>query len=79
MDKPNPLRESRITTGLGAVLGYGGILMSILPSNVRDACVSAVSSSENPLFISIMVVAGLTFTVVGPSIASRKKPQDPSK
>jgi len=65
--------QSKATTVVGSVFGFGGVILSLLPEGVRDTCVAAISDSDNPLTIAIMVVAGLILTVIGPSLAPSKK------
>lgn len=67
------LLEKKATTIVGSVFGFGGIVLSLLPEGVRDTCVAAISDSENPLTVAILVVAGLILTVIGPSLAPNKK------
>lgn len=67
------LKDTPRTTAAGGILGFGGIVLSLLPSEVRDACLSAVNESGNPVIVSALVSAGLVLTIIGPSLAARKK------
>jgi hypothetical protein len=67
------LQDSPITTIAGAGLGAGTIVLSLLPTEVRDGCMAAVMDSNNPLVVSILLLAALLLTVIGPSLASRNK------
>jgi hypothetical protein len=71
--------QSRATTVAGGTLGFGGIVLSLIPSEVRDPCVTAVATSGSPLTTSILIIAGLLLTVVGPSVAKNKNAQDQSE
>lgn len=63
--------EDPKTTLIGSVLGFGGVVLSLLPAGVRDACFSAVNESGNPVIVSVLVSAGLILSFVGPSLAKK--------
>jgi hypothetical protein len=71
--------QTRATTAVGGTLGFGGIVLSLLPADVRDPCVNAVASSGSPLTTSILIVAVLLLTVVGPSLGKNKSSEDQGK
>lgn len=70
------LSQSRATTFTGGGLSVGGIILALVPSNVRDTCVDAVSNSDSPMIVSILLIVGIALTFIGPSFA--KKSEAPS-
>lgn len=67
------LSENPKTTITGGLLGAGGMIIALLPPAIRDACMDAILSHDNPLVIGSMVIAGIVLTVIGPSLAKNKK------
>ncbi len=66
------LIKNRAVTAAGGILGFGGVILALLPAEVRDTCMKAVMDSNNPLVTSILVIAGLILTTIGPSLAKAK-------
>lgn len=73
------LKDNKGTTIIGGGLSVGSIILSLLPAEVRDGCMTAVMNSENPLFSSILLVAGIILLVIGPSIMKRNGKEDEKK
>lgn len=67
------LSESKLTTAAGGITLFAGILLPLIPSEVRANCVDAVTQTENPLMMGSLVVAGIVLTSIGPSLAKRSK------
>jgi len=73
MKLPENVVDTPKTTITGSILGFGGIVLSVLPPEVRDACFTSVNDSSNPILVSSLVSLGLILTIIGPSLAARKK------
>jgi len=65
------LQQSRATTLTGSLAAISGIIIALIPRNVWDACSTAVQETGSPLFTSVLLIAGISLTVIGPSLASR--------
>lgn len=70
------LASSRKTTLTGSLATFSAILISLIPDNVWSACSAAVQETGSPVFTAILLVSGISLTVIGPSLASG--PQKPS-
>jgi hypothetical protein len=64
------------TTLTGASLGIGGVILALLPPAIQDACMDAITSHDNPLVIGGLVITGILLTVIGPSLAKNKEPDN---
>lgn len=67
------ISQSRTTTLTGSVATLSAIVISLIPRDVWDACSEAVQTSGSPLFTSVLLVAGISLTVIGPSLAPRSQ------
>jgi hypothetical protein len=70
--KIQAVQQSPLTTVIGGIFSLGGILLTLVPSDVRSACVDSISSSENPALMGGLVVIGIVMSLIGPSLG--KKP-----
>jgi hypothetical protein len=66
------IRESPNTTAAGGVLGFGGLILMFLPTEIRTSCMDSVMNSENPVLFGGIAAVGLLLTVVGPSLKLKK-------
>lgn len=64
--------ESKITTAVGGLTSVGAIIVTLIPEEVRVPCMTAVSTTENPLIVGILLILGIALTLVGPSLAKSR-------
>ena len=72
MTKIQEIQRSKLTTAIGGIFSLGGILLTLIPSDVRSVCMDAVGSAENPALVGGLVVLGIVMSLIGPSLG--KKP-----
>ena len=65
------LQESKVTTATGGLTAIGGVLLALIPSDVRAGCIDTIQSSDNPLMIGGLVCGGILLTLVGPSLSKK--------
>lgn len=68
----NKLQESPATTMGGGILGLGGIVLMFLPSEIRGACMDAITTSENPMVYGGIACLGIILTVIGPGLKLKR-------
>jgi hypothetical protein len=67
------LSKSRTTTIVGGLAGFGGLVLALIPSNIRENCIGAINESENPVILAGLVTIGLILTIIGPSFNKSAK------
>ena len=63
--------EHKGTTLVGLLAMVGSGLLTLVPPDVREPCMTAVQHSSNPALIFGLMVVGGGLTIAGPSLAKR--------
>ncbi len=78
MDNPlNPkttfqkVTEHKGTTITGTLTTVMGIVVAVLPPDVKAGCLDAVQKADNPMLVGGLLAAGLGITILGPSLAKK--------
>ena len=66
------VRESQATTVAGGIFGFGGMILMFLPSDIRSACMDAITTSENPMVYGGIACLGILLTVIGPGLKLKR-------
>jgi len=72
------LSQSRTTTFVGSLSGVGAIALVLLPQDIRDGCVSAISNSNNPLVLGGLVAVAIVGGYMGPSLTDKNGTKNPN-
>lgn len=58
------------------IAGMSAVILSVvttmLPENIRQQCMDAVTQTDNPAVTASLLVGGVILTVWGPSLASKR-------
>lgn len=60
--------ESKTTTVTGGLSAVAGVILALIPAEVRGGCIDAIQGADNPMLVGGLVVVGLILTLVGPSL-----------
>lgn len=64
-------QESRATTALGGLASLTGIIVALLPADVKESCFTSIQNSNNPAVVGGLIITGLVLTIVGPSFTKK--------
>lgn len=65
------MTEHRGTTIIGLLATLGSGLLTLVPTEIREPCVTAVQNSSNPSVVFGLMAVGVGLTIAGPSLAKR--------
>ncbi len=71
MEKIKTLSEKKSTTVVGGMASVAGILVALIPSDVKASCFDSIHSSDNPALVGGLLSLGLALTFIGPSLAKK--------
>lgn len=63
--------DSKVTTVVGGLASLGGIIVALLPTDVKDQCFTAVQNSPNPAMVGGLLAGGLILTLIGPTLTKK--------